>query len=184
MAKAREQRKNGQGPKQVTFSSGVTVDMLPFPAGLWEEVNTKAFQDYPDPIPPKKTITVLGGTEEVDDLENEDYKAEVEKVKGQRAELLLRAILDICPQLDLSAWEGKIRRIEVYSPKFSNDPEDRKIEFLTRYVIRTDEDYTELMISAIEQTMIKDPEVADRIRYFRREMERATHPDLDAPGPA
>jgi hypothetical protein len=157
--------------------------MLPFPAGLWEEINIRAFQDFPDVVPPKKTIEVLGGTEEVDDLENAQYKADVKRVGEQRTGLLLEAILDICPQLDLTEWEPRIKRLEKYSRPFSDDPDERRIEFLTRYVLRTKSDYENLMVGAVSQILVDDPEVSARIQYFQSQVEGAAASITDAPGP-
>lgn len=180
--RVRELNGNGTGSEEITFSSGVTVTMLPFPAGLWQEINIKAFRDYPYPPPPKKVIKALGGEEEVDNLEDPAYKAAVLEVDQKRNSLLLEAILDVCPQVDLAEWEPKIKRLEKYSDPFPEDPEDRRIEFLTRYVIRTKGDYEKLMVSAIAQVLIDDPEVAERVAYFQRQMERAAAPGADAPG--
>ncbi len=184
MAKrVRELNGNGSRPKdELTFSSGITVQMLPFPAGMWEEVNIKAFEDFPDPSPPKKTVNVLGGTEDVDDLENPQYKADVKKVGEERTGLLLEAILDICPQLDLSQWEPRIKRLEKFTRPFSEDVDERRIEFLTRYVLRTKTDYENLMLSAVSQILVDDPEVSARIQYFQSQVEGAAASYTDAPG--
>jgi hypothetical protein len=185
MAKrARELLKNGNGAghDMVAFSSGIVVEMLPFPAALWQEINIRAFRDFPDPVPPKKQVKVVDGFEEVDNLDDPTYKAAVNETGQKRNELLLEAILDICPQIDLTPWESKIKRLEKYSDPFPEDPDDRRIEFLTRYVIRTKGDYEKLFVSAITQVLIDDPEVAERVSYFRGEMERATTPKTDAPG--
>jgi hypothetical protein len=181
-AKRVRELSNGNGKNELTFSSDVTVKMLPFPAGLWEEINIKAFENFPDPVPPKKTVNVLGGTEDVDDLDNPDYKADVQKVGQERTGLLLEAILDICPQLDLTQWEPRIKRLEKYSRPFSDDPDERRIEFLTRYVLRTKTDYENLMISAVSQILVDDPEVSARIKYFQSQVEGAAATYTDAPG--
>ncbi len=181
--RVRELYKNGNGNNgKLTFSSGITVEMLPFPAGMWEEVNIRAFEDFPDPTPPKKTVNVLGGTEDVDDLENPTYKADVKKVGEQRTGLLLEAILDICPQLNLVEWEPRIKRLEKYTRPFSEDVDERRIEFLTRYVLRTKSDYENLMLSAVSQIMVDDPEVSARIQYFQSKVEGAAASYTDAPG--
>lgn len=172
---------NGNGKNELTFSSGITVLMLPFPAGMWEEINVKAFQDFPDPVPPTRTIKVLDGTEEIEDKENPTYKADVDRVNKERTGLLLEAILDMCPQLDLTEWEPRIKRLEKYSRPFSADPDDRRIEFLTRYVLRTKTDYEHLMISAVSQILVDDPEVSARIEYFQSQVERAAATYVDAP---
>lgn len=181
--RARELNGNGKGPKdELTFSSGITVKMLPFPAGMWEEINITAFEKFPDVPPPKKTINVLGGTEEIDDLENPAYKADMEKVGRERTGLLLEAILDICPQLNLAEWEPRIKRLEKYTRPFSTDTDERRIEFLTRYVLRTKSDYENLMLSAVSQILVDDPEVSARIQYFQSKVEGAAASYTDAPG--
>lgn len=182
MAKKARELFNGNGVDELTFSSGITVQMLPFPAGLWEELNIKAFLDHPDPVPPKKTVTVLGGTEEIDDLDNPEYKAKIAQVAQARTEMVLEAVLDICPQLDLTPWEPRIKRLEKYSRPFSEDPDDRRIEFLTRYVLRIKADYENMMVSAVSKLLIDDPEVAARVQYFQSQMERAAATYLDASG--
>lgn len=182
MAAKRVRELNGNGKNGLTFSSGITVEMLPFPAGLWEEINIKAFENFPDPVPPKKTVNVLGGTEDVDDLENTEYKADVQRVGRERTGLLLEAILDICPQINLTEWEAKIKRLEKYSRPFSEDLDERRIEFLTRYVLRTKTDYENLMLSAVSQILVDDPEVSSRIQYFQSQVEGAAASYTDAPG--
>ncbi len=52
--------------KKHTFSSGITGIILPFPALRFEKLQKAAIRKFPVPKPPKKTINVLGGTEEVD----------------------------------------------------------------------------------------------------------------------
>lgn len=180
MAGKRVRELNGNG--KLTFSSGITVEMLPFPAGMWEQVNAKAFEDFPDAVPPKKVVNVLGGTEEIDDLENPQYKAEVEKVGRERTGLLLEAILDICPQINLTEWESRIKRLEKYTRPFSQDIDERRIEFLTRYVLRTKSDYENLMLSAVSQILVDDPEVSARIQYFQSKVEGAAASYTDASG--
>lgn len=173
---------NGNGKNGLTFSSGITVEMLPFPAGLWEEINIRAFEDFPEPIPPKKTVEVLGGTEDIDNLDDPQYKADVKKVGEERTGLLLGAVLDICPQLNLDEWEPRIKRLEKYTRPFSDDPDERRIEFLTRYVLRTKADYENLMLAAVSQILVDDPEVSARIQYFQSQVEGAAASYADAPG--
>lgn len=183
MASKRARELNGNNKNdEITFSSGITVEMLPFPAGLFEEINIRAFQEFPDPIPPRKTIEALGGTEEIDDLDNPEYKAAVKRVGQERGGLMLEAVLDICPQINLSQWESKIKRLEKYTRPFSEDVDERRIEFLTRYVLRTKPDYENLMYTAVARVLIDDPEVSDRIKYFQSNMEGAVASYTDAPG--
>src|SRR3990172_10045886 len=102
MAKAREAQKFIGESK--TLSSGVTVTVIPFPPGLLQRINS----DHPDPEPPKKTIEVLGGTEEVDNLKDEDYLTEKESVTTQRNSLLGEAVIELCVEVDLKPYTKEI----------------------------------------------------------------------------
>ncbi|NIU78072.1 MAG: hypothetical protein GWN71_32320, partial [Gammaproteobacteria bacterium] len=62
------------GPEEITLSGGAVVLVSPFPLDLWWDLQARAREDHPDPAPPKKQIKVVDGTEEVDDLENPEYK--------------------------------------------------------------------------------------------------------------
>lgn len=179
--KARELLENGNGPEEKTLSSGVVVSIAAFPVGLFEDLNVKSIELYPDPPPPKKTIKTLGGDEEIDNLDDPDYLAEVRKVKNQRGALISEAVLDICVQLDLTPWESTIRRLEKYAPKFSDDPEERRLEFLTRYALRGKSDYTLVVTSAMAQMIADDAEVAKRLESFRDQVEGAAASDNETP---
>lgn len=172
MSKARELLSNGTGPKQRTFASGVTATILPFPAGLFEDLQAKAFQDFPDPIPPKKKIKVVDGEEEIEDKENPDYKAAVQQAENGRYLMLLEAVIDLCIPLDLTPWETTIKRLEKYSSKFPDDPDERRIEFLTRYVLRGQADYLDVFTDAMAEMFLGDPEVAEKLKSFQDRVER------------
>lgn len=165
--KARELIKNFE---ERELSSGVMVRIRPFPPGLFESINSQAFRLYPDPVAPKKTIKVVDGTEEVDDLSNPDYLAAVEEVGRKRSGLLGEAVLDLCVEVDIEPYAAIIKRLEKYSGEFPDDPEERKLKFLTDYALRTKGDYESVMVSATTQTMIDDPEVAERIEFFRSQV--------------
>lgn len=184
MTKARELLNlNGNGSNERIMSSGVAVIVMPFPAGLWEEINIKAFQQFPDPEPPKKKIKTIDGFEEIDDLTNPEYLESKKTANNSRQNLLGEAVLDICVMIpDFEQHEPAIKKLEKYSSKFPDDPDERRLEFLTRYALRTRGDYEIVMADAITQMMVSNPEVAERLAFFRREVERATALDPDAPG--
>lgn len=172
------------GPEEIVLDSGVKVRVSPFPAGLYEKVQAKSFVDFPDPIPPKKIIKVVDGEEEVDDLHNAEYLAEKDEVERKRNTRLGEAVYDICVEvIDMEKWEGKIKRLEKHQGPFPEDPDDRQLEFLTSFAMSTAGDYEKVTTSAISQTMIKDPEVAERLDQFQNQVERASSAGAQPSGP-
>lgn len=165
--------------QEKTLSSGVTVRVLPFPAGLWDKINSQIQADFPDPVPPKKTINVLGGTEEVDDLENPEYKQKALEAKTARdnasGKIIGEATLDLCVLVDLAPYEGAIKRLEKYTDKFPSDPDERRIRFLTEYAMRSRGDYEAVTFSAVTQMAIGDKEVAERVSSFQDNVARTEH---------
>ena len=182
MTEARELLKTG--PEEIKLSSGVTVRVAPFPAGLWTALNARAFEKFPDPELPKKTIPVVDGTEEVDDLSNPEYLEAKAQAARDRNNLLGEAIIDLCIQVDLEPWEGTIGRLGKYSDEYPEDADDRRVRFLTEFALRTRADYEAVMVSATTQMMVSDPEVAQRLKFFRRQVAGAAPDDADAPGSA
>lgn len=177
-------KKKVNEPERHELTSGVTVIVRPFPAGLFEKVQARGLREYPDPIPPKKTITVLDGTEEVDDLDDPDYKEEVALSERKRNELLGEAVYDLCVEIEggLDPWEPTIKKLEKYQGPFPEDPEDRKLEFLTSFGLSTAGDYELVMTSAVSQTLITDPEVADRLQSFQPKVEGAASINSETSG--
>lgn len=173
MSKARELIKSESG-EEVCLSSGVVVRVVPFPAGLWERINEKALKQFPEPIPPKKTIKVVDGTEEVDDLSNPEYLTAKSESESARSNLLGEAVIDLCIKLSLTEWEEQIKRMEKYTEPYPPDPEDRRVRFLTDYALRSKGDYEKIMVSAITQMAIGDKDIGERLSNFRSEMARAT----------
>lgn len=157
--------------EEKTLSSGVTVRVLPFPAGLWDKINAQILEEYPDPIPPKKTITVLGGTEEVDDLDDPEYKEKAATTKKERdtasGNIIGEATLDLCVEVDLTPYTNIIKRLEKYSGKFPADSDERRVRFLAEYALRSRGDYEVVTFSAVTQMTIGDKEVAGRISNFQ-----------------
>lgn len=180
MTKTREMLKSG--PEELTLSSGVTVHVAPFPAGLWASLNSTGFERFPDPEPPRKTVEVVDGTEEVDDLKDPVYLAAKAEAERERNNLLGEAIIDLCVQVDMEPWAATVKRLERYTGKYPRDEDDRRVKFLTEYALRTRGDYEAVMVSATTQMMVSDPEVAARLKFFRREVEGAAGDDADAPG--
>lgn len=165
---------------EVTLSSGVTIKILPFPAGLYRKIQKKAMQDHPEPDPPQKTIEVVDGTEEIDDIENEDYQAALAAAQTARNNLLLEAILDLCVEVDMDRWQPVVKRLAHYDVDFPEDPIEQKIEFLNMYALRTRGDYELVTVIATAQTIASDPEVAERIKTFRGQMARTASNGADA----
>lgn len=166
MSKARELVKPELGEKHC-LSSDVVVTVVPFPAGLWEKINTKALREFPDPIPPKRQIKVVDGFEEVDDLENPEFVAKKAEMEAARSNLLGEAVIDLCVKLPLADWESQISRMERYTEAYPTDPDDRRMRFLTDYALRSKGDYEKVMVSAITQMAIGDKEIAERLTNFR-----------------
>lgn len=166
MSKAREIVKPELG-EQHCLSSGVVVTVVPFPAGLWEKINTRAMREFPDPIPPKRQIKVVDGTEEIDDLENPEYVAKKAEAEAARSNLLGEAVIDLCIKLPLADWESQISRMERYTEPYPTDPDDRRVRFLTDYALRSKGDYEHIMVSAITQMAIGDKEIGERLTNFR-----------------
>jgi hypothetical protein len=168
--------------KELTLDSGVTVTVLPFPAGLFEKVQARALADFPDPDPPMKEIPVVDGTEEVEDTDDPEYQEQKELAERKRLERLGEACLDFCVVLDLEPWEPTIRRLERYTQPFPEDLDERRMEFLTGYALSTASDWQNTLVTAVEQTVIGSPEVAERLKSFRRSVEGPAAADADASG--
>jgi len=163
MAKPREVKFIGESK---TLSSGVTVTVIPFPPGLLQRINS----DHPDPDPPKKTIEVLGGTEEIDDLKDANYLAKKDEVTTQRNSLLGEAVIELCVELDLAKYAKEITKLERFTSPYPTDADERRMRFLQEYALRTRGDYEVVITSAITQIAISDEEVQERIATFQSDM--------------
>jgi len=175
MAKAKEAKFVGESK---TLSSGVTVVVIPFPPGLLQRINS----DHPDPVPPKKTIKVLDGTEEVDNLKDKDYLAERESVTNQRNSLLGEAVIELCVEVDLAKYASQIKKLEKYTSPYPEDLDERRMRFLQEFALRTRGDYETVITSAITQIAISDEEVQERIATFQSDLSRNTPNGAKAPG--
>jgi len=169
-SKAREALEKVESGESHVCSSGVRIWVRPIPALLLRRLEAKIAIDYPEPIVPKKTVEVLGGTEEVEDLNNAEYQEAKSAINIKRIELQGEAILDFCVDLDggIEAYASTIARIEKQlGETYPTDLEERRILFLTEYAIRNGSDWGFVFASAIEQTQVTDPEVSKRMDSFR-----------------
>ena len=171
MAKAKEASNKFIGESKV-LSSGVTVTVIPFPPGLLQRINS----DHPDPVPPKKTIKVLDGTEEVDNFKDEGYILAKEEVTSQRNSLLGEAVIELCVEVDLKPYAKEITKLERFTSPYPDDTDERRMRFLQEYALRTRGDYEVVITSAITQIAISDEEVQERIATFQSNLsQRATN---------
>lgn len=174
----------GQSGEDLTLSSGVMVHVVPFPADLNKSISAYAFKQFPDPIPPKKVITVVDGTEEVDDLDNADYLAEKAKAEAGRSKIISEAFLDLSVNIDLARYEADIKRVERYTGAYPEDATERKLKFLTEFAIRTITDYQAISFSVMQQSGISEEDVAARLDLFRPEVARPEDKQATPSGPA
>lgn len=160
------------------------MQVAPFPAGLYNRLQIKSLEDFPDPEPPKKTIEVVDGTEEVDDLDDPAYLADQREARRNRLARFAEAIVEICVDLDLDEWEAEIGRLEKYAGPAPEDGPDRIAWFLENYGCRLSEDYAAITESAMRQTLVTSKEVQERVGFFRGDVEgdTADEPPHDAPG--
>ena len=171
MAKAKEANNKFIGESKV-LSSGVTVIVIPFPPGLLQRINS----DHPDPVPPKKTIKVLDGTEEVDNFKDEAYLAQKDEVTSQRNSLLGEAVIELCVEVDLKPYAKEITKLERFTSPYPDDADERRMRFLQEFALRTRGDYEVVITSAITQIAISDEEVQERIATFQSDLsQRATN---------
>ena len=168
MAKAKEATNKFIGESKV-LSSGVTVIVIPFPPGLLQRINS----DHPDPVPPKKTIKVLDGTEEVDNLKDEGYILAKEDVTRERNSLLGEAVIELCVEVDVTKYASQIKKLEKYTSPYPDDLDERRMRFLQEFALRTRGDYETVITSAITQIAISDEEVQERIATFQSDLQRS-----------
>lgn len=77
----------GQATIYRTLSSGVEVEITPFPPGLPEKIQAKALKDFPDPKSPEIEIETFGDNETIKDLPDEEYLAYAESFELELEEL-------------------------------------------------------------------------------------------------
>jgi hypothetical protein len=190
-------KKNGRGPTEINvvdasqtevLSSGVQVTVLPFPARLYDSIQTKGNEKYPEPVPPKKIIKVVDGTEEVDDLKNPQYLEEKEQSKALRetwiAQRIGETVLDFCLLVDVSAYGHIIKKLEkTYEEPAPVDSDERRLYFLTNYALRGRADYERVSSLSITLMAVGDKEIVARMDSFRSEMARTTDNSSETPSP-
>jgi hypothetical protein len=186
--------KKGTSPKELnegyveeTLSSGVKVKILPFPARLWEKIHERVLREFPEVKPPKKTISVVGGTEEIDNLKDPEYlvtKNETDKQRNaQQSKLIGEATLDLCIEVDIRPYEAELKRIAIYSDDdLPTEATALKIYFLESFALRSRGDYERVVSMAAGLMAVGDAEVAERINSFRDNLAQPTPNGTDAPG--
>ncbi|MHC4617950.1 MAG: hypothetical protein ACYTEQ_09375 [Planctomycetota bacterium] len=166
-----------KGYEEFTLLSGVKIRALPIPPLLPDQYREELAEEYPDPEPPDKEITVLGGSETVPNLEDEDYQAELEAAKATRraelASMLLKYALDFCVEVvNPKKWEPTIKRLEKHSRKpFPKDEHERRVQFLSTFAFRTAQEFNLLVNSVTSQAAITGAEVESRMNSFPSDLE-------------
>ncbi len=173
--------------KSLTFSSGVAVRYGPFPSGLYWDIMALALDEHPDPEPPKKAIKVVDGEEMVDDPDDPQYQAELGKARLARWNLLGEAVLEFCvePEGGMEQHEPTVARLAEHYVKDAppSDPVGRKVWFLTKFAIRTAEDWK--VVGKVQRfSQIEDDEVRQRAEFFRGDVAGTEGDGADAPGAA
>jgi hypothetical protein len=177
----------GSDWKEFELSSGVTVLYGPFAHGLYWDIMEKALDEHPEPEVPQKTIQVLNGTEEVDDLENPEYVKAAAEARRAQFNLMADAVLELCVEVKggMGPWEGTIERI---AAKYStapppDDPKERQSWFLKKYGLRTAEDWK--LIGKVQRfSQIDDDEVRLRAEQFPGDVAGPEGDGAAAPGAA
>jgi hypothetical protein len=141
----------------ITYSSGVTVKLVPLAPGLHKMIVQKTLTDFPDPEPPG------------DGEDRAPYIQALKDARRQRASQVGEAILELCVSVDLEAWEPTIATLERVTGPFPEDPFDRKLTFLTGYALRTAGDYDLTMVGIARLAMRRDPELAAEIENLQGE---------------
>lgn len=190
-------KKNGNGPEEKfetvdasqeeRLSSGVMVTILPFPARLHDSIQAKALEKFPEPKSPKKIVKVLNGTEEVDD-KNPQYLEEKEQSRIARenwaASKIGEKVIDFCLQVDISAYEHIIKKLELtYEEPAPLDLDDRRVYFLTNYALRGRADYERIISVSLTLMAVGDKEITQRMESFRSEMARSADNNPQTPSP-
>jgi len=171
--------------KEYTATSGITVTVRPLPGGAYRRLQMRALEEHPDVEPPTREIdTAFGEKETIDDTDDPTYRAEQARVERDREEMVGEAVTDWCVDLDTEAHAETIARLEKRLGAYPEDADERRIQFLSDWVFRTEEDWREVVFLAISQAVVNDEEVAERLKFFRRQMAGDPGAEPDAPGPA
>ena len=171
-----------EGPRTVRLTSGVEVQAMPMPGGAWERLQARGMELYPDPEPPMKEIdTSFGEKEEVEDLEDTAYLAGKRRAENERSDWIGKVVLRRYIQVDLEQYDEIVKELDE-DFGLSDDPAQRKLDFLTWYAIQTSADTSALMVHTVYGSLLGDEEVAKRLDFFRRSLARGSGDDADAPG--
>lgn len=165
--------------EDITLSSGVVVNVTALAPGLIQQIQ----KDNPDAVPPKKTINVLGGTELVDDLNDPDYKEKQKAIETVRNGKLGEAVIEFCLSLNMSQYDGLIKRLEKVVSPYPTDLDERQTRFLYEYALKKADDYSLVITSALEQISISDKEVQERIATFQSGIQGHQANGATSPGP-
>jgi hypothetical protein len=170
--------------KSFKTSAGVELRYGPFPGALYWDIMSRALREFPDPVPPKKIIEVLDGTEEIDNLDDPEYMNALAAARMGRHGILGEAALEMCVEI-MTDWEPIVERLTdrwVVEPPPA-DVRERKLWFLSKYALRTSKDWS--IIRKIRTfSQIEDEEVQQRIEFFRGDVEGSESPGPDASGPS
>lgn len=174
------------GWKRFTLSSGIEVEYGPFPNNLYWDIQARALGEHPDPVPTKKRVETFDGDEEVDDLEDPEFKTKLAAARLARFNLLGEAALEFCVEIVAPEdWEKTLQRL---AKKYVRDPlpedqVDRKVWYLAHFAMRTPQDWN--LIRKIQSfSQIEDEEVRQRAEFFRRDVAGPEGDGADAPGAA
>ena len=171
-----------EGPRTIKLTSGVEVEALPMPGGVWERLQARALELFPDPEPPKREIkTSFDEIEEIDDLEDPAYQAAKRRAESERAEWTGKTAFKRFIKVDLERYDEIIKELDE-DFGLSDDPVERKLEFLNLYAVQTQADTSTLMFHTMYGSILGDEEVAKRLDFFRRSLARGSGDDADAPG--
>lgn len=170
--------------KSFTTSAGVELRYGPFPSNMYWDIQNNALEQHPDPDPPMKEIKTFDGTEEIEDVENEEYKAQLAAARLARFNLLGEASLEFCVEVvDWDRWREKLPRIARYTGTMPEDEDEQRVWFLAKYALRTRKDWD--LIRLIQRfSQVEDEEVRRRVEFFRGDVEGDEDPGADAPEPA
>lgn len=176
---------NEQMWKPFTTSAGIDLLYGPFPGALYWDIMARALELFPDPDPPMKTIEVVDGTEQVEDLDDQEYKTKLAQAQLERHGFMGEAMLEMCIKIVTPDWEKIAERI---ADKWLKDPlpdntEDRKVWFLGKYALRTPKDW-EIYSKIRRFSQIEDDEVRQRTEFFRGDVAGDEGTGPNAPRPA
>ena len=149
--------------------------IYPFPPGMHDLIMTQVINKYPIPDPPEKEIDSFAGDEKnpekVFDFDNPEYKEEKSKVEKKRNDEMAKRILfytlnECCEVLNKDLMKKDIKRLSQVVD-FSSDPHERIVEYIKAHVIKTKDQYAEVIQTAIALSIVDDSEVAEQIKSFQ-----------------